>query len=64
MAPRPPGRRRREDVLGVTAGWSGADDENDLLGHYDDIVTDQRLSLELVEAHLEQLRSDGYLLDE
>ena len=38
--------------------------KNDLLGHFDDIVTDQRLSLGLVEAHLEQLRSDGYLLDE
>jgi hypothetical protein len=38
--------------------------KNDLLGHFDDIVTDQRLSLGLVEAHLERLRSDGYLLGE
>jgi phenylacetate-CoA ligase len=38
--------------------------KNDLLGHFDDIVTDHRLSLGLVEAHLERLESDGYLLDE
>ncbi len=27
MAPRLPGRHRREDVFGVRAGWSGADDQ-------------------------------------
>jgi hypothetical protein len=38
--------------------------KDDLLGHFDDIVTDQRLSLGLVEAHLERLTSDAYLLNE
>src|SRR3712207_4878379 len=38
--------------------------KNDLLGHFDDIVTERRLSLGLAEAHLERLTSDGYLLDE
>jgi phenylacetate-coenzyme A ligase PaaK-like adenylate-forming protein len=38
--------------------------KNDLLRHFDHIVSDHRLSLGLVEAHLEQLKSDSYLLDE
>src|SRR5919199_2701748 len=38
--------------------------KTDLLTHFDDIVTDQRLSLGLVEAHLGALTSDGYLLGE
>ena len=38
--------------------------KDDLLTHFDDIVTDRRLSLSRVEAHLGALTSDGYLLDE
>jgi phenylacetate-CoA ligase len=37
--------------------------KNDLLGYFNDVVTDHRLSLEVVEAHLERLESDAYLLD-
>jgi phenylacetate-CoA ligase len=37
--------------------------KDDLMGHFDEIVTDRRLTLELVEAHLEALTSDAYLLD-
>lgn len=36
----------------------------DLLAHFDDIVTDDRLSLRVVEDHLDQLTTDAYLLDE
>ena len=36
----------------------------DLLTHFDDIVTDDRLSLRLVEDHLDRLTSDAYLLEE
>lgn len=36
----------------------------DLLTHFDDIVTDDRLSLRMVEDHLDQLTTDDYLLDE
>jgi phenylacetate-CoA ligase len=38
--------------------------KDDLLTHFDNIVTDRRLSLSRVEAHLGALTSDGYLLDE
>lgn len=36
----------------------------DLMGNFDDIVTDARLSQELVEKHLASMSHDGYLLDE
>jgi hypothetical protein len=36
----------------------------DLLTHFDDIVTDGRLSLRMVEDHLDHLTSDAYLLGE
>jgi phenylacetate-CoA ligase len=36
----------------------------DLLTHFDDIVTDDRLSLRMVEDHLDHLTSDAYLLGE
>jgi phenylacetate-coenzyme A ligase PaaK-like adenylate-forming protein len=35
----------------------------DLMTNFDQIITDRTLSLELVEAHLRQLKSDAYLLD-
>jgi len=38
--------------------------KDDLLAHFDGIVTDPRLSLRGVEAHLEALTADGYLLEE
>jgi phenylacetate-CoA ligase len=36
----------------------------DLMAHFDEIVTDPRLTLDLVNAHLAGLTSDAYLLDE
>ena len=36
----------------------------DLMEHWNDIVTDRRLSLDLVEDHVAGLRADAYLLDE
>ena len=38
--------------------------KDDVLEHFDGIVTDHRLSLSRVEAHLGRLTSDAYLLDE
>lgn len=38
--------------------------KDDMLAHFDNIVTDPRVTLQLVEAHLERLTSDSYLLDE
>jgi phenylacetate-coenzyme A ligase PaaK-like adenylate-forming protein len=35
----------------------------DLMGNWDDIVTDRRLNLALVNSHLESLTTDRYLLD-
>jgi phenylacetate-CoA ligase len=37
--------------------------KDDLLEHFDEIVTDPRLRRDLVEAHLIDLRDDAYLLD-
>jgi phenylacetate-coenzyme A ligase PaaK-like adenylate-forming protein len=37
--------------------------KDDLLEHFDEIVTDPRLRRDLVEAHLLDLREDAYLLD-
>jgi phenylacetate-CoA ligase len=37
--------------------------KEDLMANWDGIVTDRRLSLEMVEAHLEGLTGDAYLLD-
>ena len=36
----------------------------DLMAHWNDIVTDRRLSLDIVEDHLAGLSTDAYLLDE
>jgi phenylacetate-CoA ligase len=36
----------------------------DLMEHWDDIVTDKRLNLDLVNNHLDSLDTDQYLLDE
>ena len=38
--------------------------KDDLMAHWDGIVTDRRLTLELVERHVAGLTSDTYLLDE
>ena len=38
--------------------------KNDLMAHWDDIVTDRRLTLDAVERHLAGLTSDAYLADE
>jgi len=38
--------------------------KNDLMNNFDTIVTDQRLSLELANDHIESLTSDAYLLDQ
>jgi len=37
--------------------------KDDLMANWDGIVTDKRLSLEMVESHLEGLTGDAYLLD-
>lgn len=37
--------------------------KDDLLGHFDNIVTDPRLGRGVVEAHLRDLHDDAYLLD-
>jgi phenylacetate-coenzyme A ligase PaaK-like adenylate-forming protein len=38
--------------------------KRDLMVHFDEIVTDRRVTLDLVNAHLAGLTSDAYLLDE
>jgi phenylacetate-coenzyme A ligase PaaK-like adenylate-forming protein len=38
--------------------------KDDLMSNFDDILTDRRLSRELVEAHIAGLNDDCYLLDE
>lgn len=38
--------------------------KDDLMGNFDGILTDRRLSRAMVESHLERLVSDAYLLDE
>jgi phenylacetate-coenzyme A ligase PaaK-like adenylate-forming protein len=38
--------------------------KDDLMANWDGVVTDRRLTLDLVEGHLAGLESDGYLLDE
>ncbi len=37
--------------------------KSDLMEHFDQIVTDERLSLKLVNAHLDRVETNGYLLD-
>jgi len=37
--------------------------KDDLMANWDDIVTDRRLTLDMVEAHIESLTTDAYLLD-
>jgi phenylacetate-coenzyme A ligase PaaK-like adenylate-forming protein len=37
--------------------------KHDLMTHFDQIVTDRRVSLDLVESHLAELKSDAYLCD-
>jgi len=37
--------------------------KTDLMDHFDDIVTDRRITRELCERHLEGLKGDAYLLD-
>jgi len=38
--------------------------KDDLMEHFDEIVTDPRLTCDVVEAHLDGLTTDDYLLDE
>lgn len=38
--------------------------KDDLMSHFDEIVTDRRLTRDVVEAHLAGLTTDAYLLDE
>lgn len=37
--------------------------KDDLMGSFDDVVTDERLRLDLLDAHLETLADDAYLFD-
>ena len=37
--------------------------KDDLMAHFDEIVTDDRLTLDVVEDHLDRLTSDAYLFD-
>lgn len=37
--------------------------KDDVMAHFDEIVTDSRLTLDVCETHLAQLKSDAYLLD-
>jgi phenylacetate-coenzyme A ligase PaaK-like adenylate-forming protein len=61
----------RERLADVDPGELTEDDlpelpvmtKHDLMEHFDEIVTDPRLTLEKVEAHLESLTGDAYLLD-
>src|SRR5262252_2820518 len=36
--------------------------KDDVMAHFDEIVTDRRLTLALTEAHVENLKADAYLL--
>lgn len=62
----------RDRLRGVDPDSFGEDDlrklspmtKDDLMAHWDEIVTDRRLSHGLVERHLAGLTSDAYLLDE
>ncbi len=38
--------------------------KDDLMEHFDEVVTDRRLTRDVVEAHLAALSTDAYLLDE
>ena len=67
---RSPWHRRR--LAGIDIDRTRRDDrsvelpvmtKDDLMEHFDEIVTDDRLTLEVVEAHLEGLTGDAYLLD-
>src|SRR3954467_7319538 len=53
-------------VTGADLGAIPAMTKTDVMEHWDEIVTDRRLTLELAEAHLERVASDGpaYLLGE
>jgi phenylacetate-CoA ligase len=53
-----PERLREEDLEQIPAMT-----KDDLMEHWDDIVTERRLSLDLVESHLSSLTTDAYLLD-
>jgi phenylacetate-coenzyme A ligase PaaK-like adenylate-forming protein len=61
----------RERLAGVDPRQIGLDalealpvmTKEDLMGNWDRIVTDPRLSLEAVEEHLERVSGDAYLLD-
>lgn len=52
-------RLREEDLANLPVMT-----KSDLMANYDDILTDRRLSLDLIERHLDALTDDAYLLDE
>jgi len=54
-----PDRFEERDLVHVPPMTKG-----DLMAHWDDIVTDRRLTLDAVERHLAGLTSDAYLADE
>jgi phenylacetate-coenzyme A ligase PaaK-like adenylate-forming protein len=62
----------RERLAGVDVSTLTAADltslpvmtKSDLMEHFDDIVTDRRLTLDVCERHVDALRGDGSLLDE
>ncbi len=53
-----PERLRQEDLEQIPAMT-----KDDLMEHWDDIVTDRRLTLDLAESYLGSLTTDAYLLD-
>jgi phenylacetate-CoA ligase len=65
-------RWHHERLSGVEIPALTADDlsglpvmhKSELMGHFDDIVTDRRLTLDACERHVDALREDAYLLDE
>ena len=54
-----PDRLREEDLADLPVMTKA-----DLMANYDDILTDRRLSLDLIERHLDALTDDAYLLDQ
>ncbi|MGY1704190.1 phenylacetate--CoA ligase family protein [Geodermatophilus sp. SYSU D00697] len=52
-----------DEVTEETLGELPVMTKDDLMAHFDEIVTDDRLTLDVVEAHLDRLTSDAYLFD-
>jgi phenylacetate-CoA ligase len=62
---RSPWHRERLSGIDPPAGLEGVPvmTKDDLMANFDEIVTDPRLTLEVVESHLEGISRDAYLLD-